>query len=705
MNNDRFATLRRWFLPMLCLALAVPATPALAERNFSAWRPGSAKKATAAVLQLAPAADPGVRVGPIDRAEIAAMRAENAVAGLRALKLGVVRAVSGEPGTGPASLAWHAGPGGHAAQWHVTADEARAVRVRLAVRGAPAGVVARFAAASPASPVSETRIPARGEVWSPVLEGDGAIVELFAPSTVDVAQVSIALAAVAPYFVDPAQAGAARTLAKSAGAATCEVEVACVASADEALARAASAVALVTYSSEGYTWACTGTLLNPGDGSFAPYFYTAAHCIHDAQAAASVTTFWFAQARSCGSDNAAPVQLGGGARLLVADTTLDGALLRLNEMPPESALYAGWDSLPTQPAASITTIHHPGGGLKKVSEGIAGAYQDQRFVAATWTLGITEPGSSGAGLFTAVQSPHADYLVRGTLVGGNSMCMGATPAGTDVYSRFDLMWPQLAPYLSARAPGANRTGLWWDPAEPGWAVDVEHQEGVVIATLFGYGADGAARWYIASALREQADGDFQGDLFEASGPAFDTSPWTRTTMRTVGTMRIVFAGSGAARLSFTIDGASFAKDIVPMVFGASGRAVCSFVESDRTHATNYQDLWWNPSESGWGLAVAHQGDALFGVLFTYGDDGAPAWFAASDVRLQPDGSYAGTLYRAKGSPFAASSWQPASSVAAGTLALRFGDGDSATLSYSIDGRAVSKPITRLVVTPSVPGCK
>jgi hypothetical protein len=126
MNNDRFATLRRWFLPMLCLALAVPATPALAERNFSAWRPGSAKKATAAVLQLAPAADPGVRVGPIDRAEIAAMRAENAVAGLRALKLGVVRAVSGEPGTGPASLAWHAVPGGHAAQWHVTADEARA---------------------------------------------------------------------------------------------------------------------------------------------------------------------------------------------------------------------------------------------------------------------------------------------------------------------------------------------------------------------------------------------------------------------------------------------------------------------------------------------------------------------------------------------------------------------------------------------------
>jgi hypothetical protein len=267
------------------------------------------------------------------------------------------------------------------------------------------------------------------------------------------------------------------------------------------------------------------------------------------------------------------------------------------------------------------------------------------------------------------------------------------------------MWPQLAPYLGARTPGTNETGLWWDPAEPGWAVEVEHQEGVVIATLFGYGADGAPRWYIASALREQADGDFQGDLFEGSGPAFDASPWTRTTMRTVGKMRIVFSGSGNARVSFTIDGLSLAKDVVPLVFGATGRAVCSFGGGDRKGATNYQDMWWDPAESGWGLAVAHQGDAIFSVLFTYGDDGKPAWFAASDVRLQADGSYAGALYRARGSPFGASAWQPASSVAVGTFALAFGDGQTGTLAYTIDGRTVTKAITRLVVTPSVPVCQ
>ena len=37
---------------------------------------------------------------------------------------------------------------------------------------------------------------------------------------------------------------------------------------------------------------------------------------------------------------------------------------------------------------------------------------------------------------------------------------------------------------------------------------------------------------------------------------------------------------------------------------------------------DFTDLWWNPSESGWGLSlVQHPTRAMFGVWYTYGLDG------------------------------------------------------------------------------------
>jgi hypothetical protein len=698
--------LRSWIRPILCLALAALASAAHAERNYSAWRPASAKSAHPAALQLPPGAAPALRVAPLAPAEIAAMRARNAETGVRALSLGKVRDLAGTPGAGSDSLQWHAVPGGRAAHWEVAAGQARALRVRLAVERAPAGVVARFASLGAPSPhVYESRVPSSGSLWSPVLEGERAVVELFAPESVPAWAISIAVAAVAPQFVDPASPEMPATAEKSASAGTCEVDLACVAKSDEALARTASAVSRLTYVSDGYVWACTGTLLNPGDGSFTPYYYTAAHCIHDAEAAASAVTLWFYKADSCGGSEAGePVQVGGGAQLLVADTVLDGALLRLNEMPPDGALYAGWDSLPPAGGDAVATIHHPGGGLKKASLGSSGPYPDQRFVAATWNLGVTASGSSGSGLFTAVRSPAPDYLLRGTLVGGNSACNGTAPAGTDVYSRFDLMWPKLAPYLSAHAPDSNFTGLWWNPGEPGWGVSVEHQGGVIMATLFGYSPDGSPHWYTASAMREQADGDFHGDLFEMTGPAFGTAPWGGLVMHTAGRMRIVFSGPTAARIEFTIGETTVAKDITPMVFGATGRSVCSFTDKSRVDSKNYQDLWWNPAQSGWGLAVAHQGDTLFAVLFMYDDQHRAMWLVGSDLRLRSDGTYSGDLYRTTGPAFGTATWRPASATAVGGITLQFTDGESGVLAFTVDGRAVRTPIQRQVAMPSVPLC-
>ena len=40
-------------------------------------------------------------------------------------------------------------------------------------------------------------------------------------------------------------------------------------------------------------------------------------------------------------------------------------------------------------------------------------------------------------------------------------------------------------------------------------------------------------------------------------------------------------------------------------------------------AQNYQDMWWLPAESGWGLMVLHQADVISAVLFHYNAEGKP----------------------------------------------------------------------------------
>ena len=44
--------------------------------------------------------------------------------------------------------------------------------------------------------------------------------------------------------------------------------------------------------------------------------------------------------------------------------------------------------------------------------------------------------------------------------------------------------------------------------------------------------------------------------------------------------------------------------------------------------TNYQGLWWNPEESGWGINFAHQGNIIFATWFAYDATGKPWWLIA-----------------------------------------------------------------------------
>jgi hypothetical protein len=107
-------------------------------------------------------------------------------------------------------------------------------------------------------------------------------------------------------------------------------------------------------------------------------------------------------------------------------------------------------------------IHHPEGDLKKFSQGTTQGFQIFRdgssFIAMQWMQGVTEPGSSGSGLFTYNGSQNY-YELRGALYAGNSACDASHQNATDNYSRFDVALPMLLKYLTPNAPNPTRQTL------------------------------------------------------------------------------------------------------------------------------------------------------------------------------------------------------------------------------------------------------
>lgn len=257
------------------------------------------------------------------------------------------------------------------------------------------------------------------------------------------------------------------------------------------------------------------------------------------------------------------------------------------------------------------------------------------------------------------------------------------------------------------APATNNTALYWNPLESGWGLNVTQQGNLAFATLFTYDPGGAPLWLVMPAGERKGGSEtFVGDLYRTTGPPFDASPFTPigpANVSPVGTMTVDF--NGGATLGYELNGAYVSKSIQKQVFGARA-ATCQPVSGSgsRAGATNYQDLWWNAAESGWGLNLTHQGDVIFATLFTYGANGQGIWLVMPSGSRQPDGSYSGDLLRTSGPSFDANPWLAVGSTRVGAMRLRFADGESGTLEYSVDGVSVTKAIARQVFSSPLPLC-
>ncbi|HEY2629061.1 MAG TPA: hypothetical protein VGI57_08030, partial [Usitatibacter sp.] len=174
-------------------------------------------------------------------------------------------------------------------------------------------------------------------------------------------------------------------------------------------------------------------------------------------------------------------------------------------------------------------------------------------------------------------------------------------------------------------PSVNVQGLWWNsPAgsESGWGINLTQQGEILFATWFTYDTDGSGLWLVMPNSTKTSANTYTGALYRTTGPAF-SGTWNMNLVnpQSVGTSTFTFTDGNNGTFAYTVNGFSQTKSIVREIY-ANPAPVCA---EGATPGTNYQGLWWNPNESGWGVNLTHQADTLFATWFTYDLDGKGMW--------------------------------------------------------------------------------
>ena len=128
---------------------------------------------------------------------------------------------------------------------------------------------------------------------------------------------------------------------------------------------------------------------------------------------------------------------------------------------------------------------------------------------------------------------------------------------------------------------------------------------------------------------------------------------------------------------------------------------CTSSLADTPFSFDVSDLWWNPSESGWGMNLAQQAGTVFATIFVYGPDGRAHWYSASDMSGSFNGqdlALSGRLVETYGPT------QPGFFIASevvrydvGSISFRTHGDNAADLSYSVNGVTVNKQVQRFTM--------
>ena len=270
---------------------------------------------------------------------------------------------------------------------------------------------------------------AHDQLWTPVLEGEEAVLEVQIPLE-QRPYLRLRLTSINHDFL-----GFAQLLSG-----TCNLDAICGASNGWGIVdwyREAIRSTAV-YGLGGNTF-CTGYLVNNTREDCTPYFITAFHCEVTAANAPSLVAYWNYQNSYCrqigsianGSAGNGQLNLfNTGAIWRAAHPGTDFTLLELDDPIPSAAqpLFAGWSREATPPQDTVACIHHPDGAEKRITFSFQGTYAGawgsgstpvptgNHLIVPDWDIGATASGSSGGPLF------NRQLRVVGQLHGGAANC-------------------------------------------------------------------------------------------------------------------------------------------------------------------------------------------------------------------------------------------------------------------------------------------
>lgn len=400
-------------------------------------------------------------------------------------QIGVPRAVAQTEAASATAglLAWQASPrGGRVAAISFQSPGAAGLRIGLRIGQLPGTAVVRaysqsnslawelpgrqlLAALDSNRQAGDTSAAGR-TYWLPTVKGEEATLEIELPAGVPESTLDVSVPQVS-HLYETGQDSRSSVVPKATSD-TCEIDVSCSSDYTEE----SKSVALMEFvDSGGSTFLCSGTLLADRAASGTPYFLSANHCISTQAEASSLVTYWFFRSASCNSTqvNAGATARVNGAQLLYASASTDTSFLRLNDMPPAGAVYAGMNNIAPAAGMPLVGLHHPQGDLQKISRGsvvsIANCssptscmtnQSSGNFFQVRWTSGTTEGGSSGSAVFA---TSNGRRYVIGQLMSGAASC--SNPNGSDYYGRFDVAYQAgLKQWLDGAPSGAVRTPVY-----------------------------------------------------------------------------------------------------------------------------------------------------------------------------------------------------------------------------------------------------
>ena len=340
---------------------------------------------------------------------------------------------------------------------------------------------------------------------------------------------------------DEALMGSAPPVGAAINAAACEIDATCYPQYNQL---AAGTLHYQFVSDDGSSYVCSGSLINTRASSGKPYIATAHHCIGSDFEARSVEAFFGYASKTCNAPSVFREDSFrvSGARYMAGGGWGQGdyALLLLTSPPPPGSVFLGWSASDMPMGQRFLGLHHPRGSWRRIAQGSRGTDSDARvegetapsdfFYQLTYSLGLTEQGSSGSAIMTEAGQIYGTLSYGPAPPTGTSVCSFRTQ--NSAYGRFSAAYPAYRPFLEDEAaPGLTLSataltfnvdsGAFTGTASPTVTVNSSS------ATAVTFTAISSATWLTVRASSTQVSAAAPATLTVTMDPAYFTVAGTQ----------------------------------------------------------------------------------------------------------------------------------------------------------------------------------